>query len=65
MNSYRNQLSAALCEARLGARAEVKGCEWQDGFTFTDFVRTRSYDAKGIKPFILPGVLRYFDVDEL
>jgi len=43
----------------------VKGCEWRDGFTFTDFVRTRAYDSKGIRPFILPGVLRYFDVDEL
>ena len=60
-------------EGRIGVHAKlaaalapkVKGCEWQDGFTFTDFVRTRSYDAKGIKPFILPGVLRYFDIDEL
>jgi hypothetical protein len=40
-------------------------CEWQDGFTFADFVRTRSYDAKDLKPFILPGALRYFDIDEL
>jgi hypothetical protein len=44
---------------------EVKGCEWQNGFTFTDFVRTRSYESKDIKPFILPGVLRYFDLDEI
>jgi hypothetical protein len=44
---------------------DVKGCEWQDGFRFSDFVRTRAYDAKDIKPFILPGVLRYFDLDEL
>jgi len=40
------------------------GCEWQDGFTFSDFVRTRPYDSKDTKRFILPGVLRYFDVDE-
>jgi cephalosporin-C deacetylase-like acetyl esterase len=60
-------------EGRIGVHAKlaaalapkVKGCEWRDGFKFADFVRTRSYDAKGIKPFILPGVLRYFDVDEL
>jgi hypothetical protein len=60
-------------EGRTGVHAKlaaalapnVKGCEWQNGFTFTDFVRTRSYDSKGIKPFVLPGVLRYFDVDEL
>ena len=60
-------------EGRTGVHAKlaaalapkVKGCEWQDGFKFTDFVRTRAYDSKDIKPFILPGVLRYFDVDEL
>ena len=44
---------------------QVKGCDWQKGFTFTEFVRTRAYDATDIKPFILPGVLRFFDVDEL
>ena len=49
----------------LALAPNVKGCEWQDGFKFTDFVRTRAYDSKGIKPFVLPGVLRYFDVDEL
>lgn len=60
-------------EGRIGVHAKlaaalapnVKGCDWQDGFRFTDFVRTRSYDSKDIKPFIFPGVLRYFDVDEL
>jgi hypothetical protein len=44
---------------------KVAGCEWRNGFTFTDFLRTRSYDSKDLKPYILPGVLRYFDVDEL
>jgi hypothetical protein len=44
---------------------KVKECEWRDGFTFTEFVRTRSYNAKNLKPFILPGVLRYLDIDEL
>lgn len=44
---------------------QVKECEWQKGFTFTELVRTRVYDANDIKPFILPGVLRYFDIDEL
>jgi hypothetical protein len=44
---------------------QVQGCEWQDGFRFTDFVRTRSYDSKDLKPFVLPGVLRFFDIDEL
>ena len=60
-------------EGRIGVHAKlaaalaptVKGCEWRDGFTFTDFVRTRFYDSKNIKPFILPGVLRYLDIDEL
>ena len=32
---------------------------------FADFVRTRFYDSKDVKPFSLPCVLRYFDVDEL
>jgi hypothetical protein len=53
------KLAAAL------APPAVKGCEWRDGFRFSDFARTRSYDSRSIKPFILPGVLRYFDVDEL
>jgi hypothetical protein len=60
-------------EGRAGVHAKlaaalapkVKGCEWKDGFRFTDFVRTRFYDAKDLKPYILPGVLRYFDLDEL
>jgi dienelactone hydrolase len=60
-------------EGRTGVHAKlaaalapnVKGCEWRDGFKFVDFARTRSYDSKNVKPFILPGVLRYFDVDEL
>lgn len=60
-------------EGRIGVHAKlaaslaptVKGCEWQDGFKFSDFVRTRAYDSKDIKPFILPGVLRYFDLDDL
>jgi hypothetical protein len=60
-------------EGRIGVHAKLaaalapkaKGCEWRDGFTFADFVRTRHYDSKDIKPFILPGVLRYFDLDEL
>jgi len=60
-------------EGRTGVHAKlaaalapkVKGCDWRNGFAFADFVRTRAYDAKDLKPFILPGVLRYFDVDEL
>jgi hypothetical protein len=60
-------------EGRIGVHAKLAAalapkpmrCEWQDGFTFADFVRTRSYDAKDLKPFILPGALRYFDIDEL
>jgi hypothetical protein len=60
-------------EGRIGVHAKlaaaiaptVKGCEWQDGFTYRDFLRSRSYDSRGIKPFVLPGVLRYFDLDDL
>ncbi len=60
-------------EGRVGVHAKLAAaialratpCEWVDGFKFADFVRTRSYDTKNIKPFFLPGVLQYFDVDEL
>lgn len=47
------------------ALAPAVNVEWQNGFKFSDFVRTRSYDSKDLKPYILPGVLRYLDVDEL
>jgi cephalosporin-C deacetylase-like acetyl esterase len=52
------RLAAAL-DPRIG------GCEWEDSFRFTDFVRERNYDSTDIKEIILPGVLRYFDLDEL
>jgi hypothetical protein len=53
--------------ARLAAVLDerAKGCEWQEGFRFADFVRSRNYDARDVKSFLFPGVLRYFDVDEL
>lgn len=53
--------------ARLAAALEprVTGCEWPDAFRFTDFVHARSYDTKDVKSYILPGVLRHFDLDEL
>ncbi len=53
--------------AKLAAALEprVSGCEWNEGFRFADFVRTRFYDTADIKPYFLPGVLRYFDVDQL
>lgn len=45
--------------------ARIKSCEWKDGFRFSDIVRKRDYDANDIKSIILPGVLKYFDLDEL
>jgi cephalosporin-C deacetylase-like acetyl esterase len=48
-----------------GLDARIAGCGWTDGFKFADFVRTRIYDSLDVKSFTLPGVLRYFDVDEL
>ncbi len=55
--------------AKLAAALEpqrVKSCEWREGrFAFTDFVRSRLYESRDVKTFILPGVLRYFDVDDL
>jgi cephalosporin-C deacetylase-like acetyl esterase len=40
-------------------------CDWQEGFRFADLVRNRNYDATDIKSVILPGALRYFDLDDL
>jgi hypothetical protein len=45
--------------------SRIEKCEWHDNFRFTDFVRNRNYDATDIKSILLPGVLRYFDLDEL
>ena len=60
-------------EGRVGVHAKlaagldprVRGCEWTGGFKFADFARTRIYDAKDVTTYLLPGVLRQFDVDEL
>jgi hypothetical protein len=53
--------------AKLAAALEprIKECDWQQGFRFADFVRNRNYDATDITSLVLPGVLRYFDLDEL
>jgi hypothetical protein len=53
--------------ARLAAVLDprVTQQEWTDGFLFRDFVRSRNYDGADIRSVMLPGVLRYFDLDEL
>ncbi len=53
--------------ARLASAVEprLRNCEWNEGFLFADLVTTRYYDAHDIKSLILPGALRYFDLDEL
>ena len=43
----------------------ITACDWRGAFRFADIVRNRNYDATDIKPVILPGVLKYFDLDEL
>jgi hypothetical protein len=43
----------------------IAGVEWHDGFKFAEFLRDRIYEPADVKSLILPGVLRYFDVDEL
>lgn len=52
---------------RLAAALAPQGvrCEWKDGFLFSDFVRERVYETKGVKSLLFPGVLRHFDLDEL
>jgi cephalosporin-C deacetylase-like acetyl esterase len=53
--------------ARLAAILDerIKGCDWAEGFTFSEFVRTRVYDSLDVKTLVLPGVLKHFDLDEL
>jgi dienelactone hydrolase len=43
----------------------VTTCEWNGAFRFADIVRNRNYDSTDIKSILLPGALRYFDLDEL
>ncbi|MFM7752697.1 MAG: alpha/beta hydrolase [Opitutaceae bacterium] len=45
--------------------ARITACDWRGAFRYTDIVRNRNYDATDIKTVILPGVLQYFDLDEL
>ncbi len=53
--------------ARLAAALDsrIKGCEWGNAFIYRDYARSRLCETAALKPFLLPGVLRYFDVDEL
>jgi hypothetical protein len=52
--------------ARLAALLNpTLSCEWAGSFRFADFVGSRIYETKGVKSFLLPGVLQYFDTDEL
>jgi hypothetical protein len=53
--------------AKLAAALDprISDVEWRDGFKFSDFLRDRIYEPADVKSLILPGVLRYFDVDEL
>jgi hypothetical protein len=43
----------------------IAACEWRESLRFADFVRQRDYDPTDIKSVLLPGALRYFDLDEL
>jgi len=53
--------------ARLAAVLDRRfaGCDWHQGFVFSEFVRTRLYDTTDVKSLVLPGVLNHFDLDEL
>jgi hypothetical protein len=60
-------------EGRIGVHARLAAfaaprelpCEWQQPFRFADLVRTRRYDNRDIKTYLLPGVLQVMDLDEL
>ncbi|WP_414660328.1 alpha/beta hydrolase family protein [Horticoccus sp. 23ND18S-11] len=62
-----------VAEGRVGVHARLAAaldprlsrCEWNDGFRYADFVRSRTYEAKDLRPYLLPGVLRHFDLDDL
>lgn len=53
--------------ARLAAAldARIAGCDWEESFKFSDFLRTRIYETREVKTIVLPGVLRHLDLDEL
>jgi hypothetical protein len=53
--------------ARLAALAAPREllCEWTQPFRFADLVRPVRYDNRDIKTYLLPGVLRVMDLDEL
>lgn len=68
VNDVRLHASGRIGEhARLAAALEPRfaSCDWENGFAFSDYVRTRTYDTADVKTLMLPGVLRYFDFDEL
>lgn len=44
--------------------SRFSGYEWPERFRYADVVRDRNYDTTEFKSFLLPGVLRSFDVDE-
>lgn len=52
------KLAAAL-DPRLGP------CRWDASFTYGEIVNNRFYNFRDLKSVILPGALRYFDLDEL
>lgn len=43
----------------------IVACDWSESFRYSDLVRNPNYDASDIKSVLLPGALRYFDLDEL
>lgn len=53
--------------ARLAAALDerVESCEWTEPSRFSELVRRRTYDTEDVKTFLLPGLLRHLDLDEL
>ncbi len=53
--------------ARLAAAVDprVKSHTWENPFTWTSIATSRYYNTHNIKPRLLPGALRYFDLDEI
>lgn len=50
---------ATLIEPRIASM------QWDEPFTYGEFANTRLYDATAVKELLLPGVLQYFDLNEI
>jgi hypothetical protein len=68
VKQLRFQAGGALgLHARLAAALDerIERCEWTEPSRLAELVRSRTYDTEHVKTFLLPGLLRHLDPDEL